>query len=66
VLRAAWDAEGTFRGVGRRLGIARTTAAVWLAEVGVFADTTPALPRSVLLDAIERQCRSRGSLRSTT
>lgn len=54
-LRAAWDAEGTFRGAGRRLGIAHTTAAVWLAEVGVFADTTPALPRSVLLEAIDGQ-----------
>jgi hypothetical protein len=28
---------------------------VWLAEVGVFADTTPALPRSVLIDAIDAQ-----------
>jgi hypothetical protein len=28
---------------------------VWLAEVGVFADTTPALPRSVLIDAIDRK-----------
>jgi hypothetical protein len=54
-LRAAWEVEGSFRGVGRRLGIAHTTAAVWLAEIGVFADTTPTLPRSVLLDSIERQ-----------
>ena len=54
-LREAWDAEGTFRGVGRRLGIAHTTAAVWLAEVGVFSDTTPALLRSDLHDAIEGQ-----------
>jgi hypothetical protein len=54
-LRAAWDTEGTFSGVGRRLGIAQTTAAVWLAEVGVFADTTPALTRSVLIDAIDRK-----------
>ena len=54
-LRAAWETEGSHRGVGRRVGIAHTTAAVWLAEIGVFADTTPALPRSVLLDAIERR-----------
>jgi transposase len=32
-LRAAWDAKGTFSSVGRRLGIAHTTAAVWLGEL---------------------------------
>jgi hypothetical protein len=54
-LRSAWETEGTFRGVSRRLGIAHTTAAVWLAEIGVFAETTPTLLRKVLLDGIERQ-----------
>jgi hypothetical protein len=54
-LRSAWELETSFLGVGRRLGIAHSTAAVWLAEVGVFADTTPALPRSVLIDAIDAQ-----------
>ena len=54
-LQIAWETEGTFSGVGRQLGISHTTAAVWLAEIGVFAHTTPALPRSVLLDSIERQ-----------
>ena len=54
-LQDTWEAERTFRGVGRRFGVAHTTAAVWLAEIGVFADTTPALSRSALLDAIERQ-----------
>jgi hypothetical protein len=34
-LRAAWETEGTFRGVSRRLGIAHTTAAVWLAEISL-------------------------------
>ena len=53
-LRSAWEAEGSFRGVGRRLGVAHTTAAVWLAEVGVFADTTRSLSRSVLLDGVEQ------------
>jgi transposase len=52
-LRAAWEVDGTFRGVGRRFGVTHTTAAVWLAEIGVFADTTPVLSRRVLLDAIE-------------
>ena len=54
-LRSAWAAEGSFRGVGRRLGIAHSTAAVWLAEIGIFADATPALPRSILLDAVAAQ-----------
>ena len=54
-LRTAWETEATFSGVGRQLGISHTTAAVWLAEIGVFAHTTPSLPRSVLVDSIERQ-----------
>ena len=52
-LRAAWDDERTYRGVGRRLGVAHSTAAIWLAEVGIYADTTPALSSSDLIDAIE-------------
>lgn len=54
-LCAAWDAEGSFRGVGRHLGVSHNTAAVWLAEVDVFADSTPALSRSRLVDAITRR-----------
>ena len=51
-LQAMWELEGTFRGVSRHLGCASTTAAVWLAEVGIFADTPPALSRAVLETAI--------------
>ena len=51
-LRAMWELEGTFRGVSRHLGCAPTTAAVWLAEAGIFADTPPALSRTALQDAI--------------
>ena len=52
-LREAWGTEGSFRGVGRRFGASHTTAAVWLAEVGLFLDATPKLPRSSLKEAIE-------------
>ena len=51
-LRAAWGVEGTHRGVGRQFGVAHSTAAVWLAEIGVYVDDTSALKRSVLLAAI--------------
>ena len=54
-LRAAWHAEGTLRGVGQRFGIASTTAAVWLAEVDVFINPTPALPHSYLVSAIRNR-----------
>jgi hypothetical protein len=47
-----WELEGTFRGVSGHLGCAPTTAAVWLAEAGIFADTPPALSRITLQDAI--------------
>ena len=52
-LRDLWDAEGTYRGVGDRLGVAHTTAATWLAEADVFSTASPALNRTELLDAIE-------------
>ncbi len=53
-LGAAWESEGTFRGVARRLGTTHTTASVWLAEIGIFADGSPKLSRTELLDAIEQ------------
>ena len=52
-LHSAWEIEGSYRGVGQRFGVAHSTAAVWLAEVGVYADDTPALSRNALLHAIE-------------
>ena len=54
-LRAAWAIEETFRGVGRQFSISPTTAAVWLAEIGVFADSRTMLSRSDLLVAIRDQ-----------
>ena len=40
---------------GRQLNIAHYTAALWLAEIGVFADAAPALRRSDLGKAIEHE-----------
>jgi hypothetical protein len=54
-LGVAWESEGTFRGVARQLGTTHTTASVWLAEIGVFADGSPKLSRTELLAAIEQQ-----------
>jgi len=53
-LREAWEVEATFRGVGRRFGIGHNTAAVWLAEIGVFAHLIPTIRKSDLVGAIER------------
>ena len=53
-LLAAWESEGTFRGVARWFDTAHTTASVWLAEIGVFADDPPKLSRAALLRAIDQ------------
>jgi hypothetical protein len=54
-LQAAWEAAGSVRGVARQIGTAHTTAAVWLAEVGIFADDTPKISRAALLEATRGQ-----------
>lgn len=53
-LLAAWHAEETYRGVARRFAVAPNTAAVWLAEVGVFVSDEPALSRRALTVAVDR------------
>lgn len=53
-LQSAWTAERSIRGVGRRIGVAHTTAAVWLAEIGTFAEETSQLGRAELLEAIRQ------------
>ena len=53
VLHSLWGTEDGYRGVGRRLGVAHSTAAVWLAEVGVFQSAEPALSRTALSSAID-------------
>ncbi len=52
-LASAWASEDSFRGVANRYGISHATAAVWLAEVGIFAGTTPAVSRTELVSAID-------------
>ena len=51
-LRMTWAAESTYRGVARNFGISHSTAAVWLAEVGIFAKDTPAISHAALSEAI--------------
>lgn len=51
-LQAVWPTQRSYRAVGSRFGIAHSTAAVWLAEAGIFADPIPKLSRRDLLNAI--------------
>ena len=57
-LQTAWEIEGTYRGVGQQFGVTASTAKVWLAEVGIYADPVPALSRAASLDAISAGRRS--------
>lgn len=52
-LERAWDQEGSIKGVARRLEVSHTTAAIWLADVGIFVRDSPAITRRDLLAAIE-------------
>ena len=52
-LEQAWRSEQSIKGISRRFGVAHTTAAVWLADVGIFVHDTPAISRSDLLAAID-------------
>jgi hypothetical protein len=47
----AWD--GTVRGVARRAGVSVNTAAIWLAQVGIFVNDDSVIARKDLVDAIE-------------
>jgi len=52
-LRAAWQIEGTYAGVGRRLGVSNSTVPVWLAEIDIYLHAAPKVGRRDLLAAIE-------------
>jgi hypothetical protein len=52
VLEQWWQAEETIKGVARRGEVSVNTAAVWLAQVGIFVNDTPALTRRDLKQAI--------------
>jgi transposase-like protein len=54
-LRRIWETEETIKGVARQLGVSFNTAAVWLADVGVFVKEVPALSRRDLQDAIDKR-----------
>ncbi len=47
-----WEAEQTIEGVARRGKVSVNTAAVWLAQVGIFRNDIPAISRRDLQQAI--------------
>ena len=47
-----WQTDGTIKGVARRFQVSINTAAVWLAQIGIFLNDTPALSRRDLKQAI--------------
>jgi hypothetical protein len=54
-LRRIWETEETISGVARQLDVSVNTAAVWLAEIGVFVKETPVISQRDLLDAIDKR-----------
>lgn len=55
VLLRLWETEETIKGVARQLGVSVNTAAVWLADIGIFIKDTPVISRRDLRDAINKQ-----------
>ena len=50
-----WALEQTLTGVARQAGCSPPTAAVWLAEVGIFLRSEPAISGTALRRAIEQR-----------
>ena len=48
-LATVWEANGTIRSISRTFGVAHTTAAVWLADAGIFVNDVPAISRRDLV-----------------
>jgi transposase-like protein len=53
-LRRIWETEETISGVARQLDVSVNTAAVWLADIGVFVKEAPVISQRDLLDAIDK------------
>jgi transposase len=51
-LAKVWDANGTIRSISQAFGVAHTTAAVWLADAGIFVNDVPAISRRDLVTHI--------------
>ena len=49
-----WNAEGTVKGVPRALDVSINTAAIWLAQTGIFLSDAPAIEARDLKEAIRR------------
>jgi hypothetical protein len=54
-LRTIWETEETIKGAARQLGVSVNTAAVWLADIGIFIKDTPVISRRDLQDAIDKR-----------
>lgn len=52
-LEQAWLTNESIKGVARTFGVSVPTAAVWLADIGIFRNPEPVISRSQLLAAIE-------------
>jgi hypothetical protein len=52
-LRRIWEADETIKGVARQLDVSVNTAAVWLADIGIFVKDTPVISRRDLQAAID-------------
>ena len=50
----AWEVEETIRGVARQFEVSVTTAAVWLARVGIFLSEVPRISKSDLVQSIQK------------
>jgi transposase-like protein len=53
-LAGVWESEQTIKGVARRFDVSVNTAAIWLAQVGIFVAETPVISKRDLVAAIER------------
>ena len=51
-LRAAWEAASSLNELCRTLGVSKTAVEVWLAEIGIFRKTEPAIPPADLAAAV--------------
>ena len=60
-LAKVWEANGTIRSISQAFGVAHTTAAVWLADAGIFVNDVPASPGAILLLTSPPVTRSRRS-----
>ena len=54
-LRRLWGTDETIKGVARQLDVSVNTAAVWLADIGIFVKDIPVISRNELQVAIDKR-----------